>query len=90
MNRRLNNDNEGAVVELGEAELAGVHGGIATLPWLPPPFPVRNPLPRPVDVYPVPARPDAGPRPSPIWRDELGLGALAELGAVLRTRVLDL
>lgn len=90
MNRRLNNDNQEAVVELGEAELAIVHGGIASLPWLPPSFPIRNPLPKPVDVYPIPARPDAGPRPSPISRDALSLGAIPDLSAILQTGVFDM
>lgn len=64
MNRR-NNDEASTVVELGEADLALVQGGTAILPWLPPVFPIRNPVAPLPGPNPVLARPDAGPRPNP-------------------------
>ena len=44
MNRYQNEAEASTIVELDEAELAVVHGGTALRPWLPPSFPIRNPL----------------------------------------------
>lgn len=75
MNRFLDDDKVETLVELGEADLAAVQGGTAILPWLPPSFPIRNPLPLPLPELDAPiTRPNAGPRPNPF------VSAVRELG----------
>lgn len=75
MNRCPNDDAAEALAELAEADLATVHGGAAILPWFPPTFPIRNPLPLPLlELHPTITRPNAGPRPNPFVSAERELG----------------
>jgi hypothetical protein len=85
MNRRLNHDNAETIVELGEADLAIVRGGTSALPWLPPSFPIKNPLPSPVlELYPALTRPNAGPRPNP------SVHTLLDVRAAIQSLAIDL